>query len=302
MTTAAARPPFRFSRIFGAFLLLAAVLAGSAFVTPQADAAKQKRVVAISPFAAEAIVQMGAKKNLVAVGQTIGASDHHNKLIRGIPKLKLSHPNGPNLEVMAKLKPDVVFSSDRWAAGTKALNRLGIRVVYADPEKLGQVKPSVSKIGRVLGKGRQAAALNRRISKSFSKSTRPSTKHPKVLVVLGIGNTAMAFLHNSWGGQLVDKAQANLVTGGAKADGGFARLSDEVVVAQNPDIIIVVPHGNSDDIDQVYDYIMNNDAWQSTTAVEKGKVFVSIHNELLQAGTNVGSVISGLRTKWLKNW
>ncbi|HRV61261.1 MAG TPA: ABC transporter substrate-binding protein, partial [Solirubrobacterales bacterium] len=94
----------------------------------------------------------------------------------------------------------------------------------------------------------------------------------------------------------------SLVTGGATNSGGFARLSDEVVVAQNPDIIIVVPHGNSNDLSQVADYILNNEAWKTTNAVKNKKVYVSVNNELLQAGTDVGPTIGMIRSKWLKNW
>lgn len=223
-------------------------------------------------------------------------------MFRGIKKLKLSHPNGPNLEVMAKLNPDIVFTSSRWSKGSSAMRRLGIRVINADPTRVTQVPANVSKIGRILGRSKQARRLNLSIRKGIARATRTTTKHPKVLVVLGIGNTAMAFLKNSWGGQLVQKAGGSLVTGGATNSGGFARLSDEVVVAQNPDIIIVVPHGNSNDLSQVADYILNNEAWKTTNAVKNKKVYVSVNNELLQAGTDVGPTIGMIRSKWLKNW
>ncbi|MCB0861044.1 MAG: ABC transporter substrate-binding protein [Solirubrobacterales bacterium] len=280
--------------------VLAAVLMAFAMAAPHAEAAKQKRVVAISPFAAQTMIQLGVKP--IRVGQTIGATPRQNRMFRGIKKLKLSHPNGPNLEVMAKLNPDIVFTSSRWSKGSSAMRRLGIRVINADPTRVTQVPANVSKIGRILGRSKQARRLNLSIRKGIARATRTTTKHPKVLVVLGIGNTAMAFLKNSWGGQLVQKAGGSLVTGGATNSGGFARLSDEVVVAQNPDIIIVVPHGNSNDLSQVADYILNNEAWKTTNAVKNKKVYVSVNNELLQAGTDVGPTIGMIRSKWLKNW
>ncbi|MCB0863043.1 MAG: ABC transporter substrate-binding protein [Solirubrobacterales bacterium] len=300
MTTVAARTQPRFNRIHGLVMLLAAVLLGLALAAPHAEAAGKQRVVAISPFAASAMIKMGVKP--IAIGQTIGGSRRLDPRLRNVKTLKLSHPNGPNLEVMAKIKPDLVFSSTRWSKGTSAMKRLGIRVVYADPTGLGQVYPTIRKIGRKIGRSAQAGRLIASMKKRVNRATKPTTKHPKILVVLGIGTTAMAFLKNSWGGQLVRAAGGNLVTGGATNSGGFARLSDEVVVAQNPDIIVVVPHGNSDDIGQVADYIENNEAWQTTNAVKNGKVFVSVDNELLQAGTDVGQIIGKIRSKWLKNW
>ncbi|MCB0869689.1 MAG: ABC transporter substrate-binding protein [Solirubrobacterales bacterium] len=302
MTIASARSMSRPGRIFGAVMVLAAMLVSFGGLAPQADAAKQKRVVALSPFAASAMVKMGARP--VAIGATIGGARRLDPRLRNVRSLPLSHPNGPNLEVMAKLKPDLVFSSTRWAKGTKALQSLGIRVVYADPTAIGQVNPTVTKIGKWLGKQKQANNLKRSIQNRIRTATKglPPSR-PKVLVVLGIGNTAMAFLGNSWGGQIIQKAGGRLVTGGVgNRSGGFVKLSDEVVVAQNPDIIIVVPHGNTDDLSEVADYIKNNEAWKTTNAIQNDKVYVSVDNELLQSGTDVGQIIGSARSKWLRNW
>lgn len=267
---------------------------------PQADAAKRKkqvRVVAISPFAAATMVRFGVKP--IAIGQTIGGERRLPKQLRRTRVLPLSHPNGPNLEVMARLRPDVVFTSSRWSKGTPAMRRLGIRVVNADPLNVNQVYKSVKKIGKVLKRQRKIRKVNSVIRRQVRGATGFNGSRPKVLVVLGIGNTAMAFLHNSWGGQIARLAGARLVTGGAKNSGGFARLSDEVVVATNPDRIVVVPHGTSQDIDQVVDYIKNNEAWQTTNAIKNGKVFVSVDNELLQAGPDVGPMIRFVRKQYI---
>lgn len=302
MTTAAAPPSPRISRISGVLMVLAAVVAGFALAAPQADAAKKKqRIVAVSPFAAQTMVQLGVKP--IRVGETLGATSRQRKLLRGIPMLKLSHPNGPNLEQMAKLAPDIVFSSSRWVAGHAALKRLGIRVVVADPTSPNAVYANVKKIARVIGRQKQAARLNKRIKRQLTASTRKiAGKREKVLVVLGIGTTAMAFLNNSWGGKIVQMAGGRLVTGGATSKGGFARISDEVVVAENPDRIIVVPHGTSQDLGRVAEYVKNNQAWQTTNAAKTGNIKVSVDNTLLQAGTDLGQTVKWVRVHSLKNW
>lgn len=300
MKTAAARPQLRINRWSGAVMLLLAVLTAFSLVAPQAEAARKQRVVAISPFAAQAMVQLGVKP--IRVGQTIGATDRQRRMLKGIGQLRLTHPNGPNLEVMAKLRPKLVFSSNQWKAGFGALRQLGIKVVVADPTTPGAVYRNVLKVGSNLGRTRQARNLNKRIRRQVKSATRGiSGSRDKVLVVLGIGRTAMAFLGNSWGGQLVRMAGGRLVTGGATNSGGFARISDEVVVAENPDRIIVVPHGTSQDLDQVKDYILNNQAWQTTNAWKNGDIDISVDNRLLQAGTDVGPTIRSIRSQFLEN-
>jgi iron complex transport system substrate-binding protein len=300
MTTAAARPQSRLNRISGLAMLLLALVAAFALVAPRAEAAKKQRIVAVSPFAAQTMLQLGVKP--IRVGQTLGATARQRQMFRGIGQLTLSHPNGPNLEVMATLKPKLVFSSNQWKAGFGALRQLGIKVVVADPTSPNGVYKNVLKVGRNIGRAKQARKLNTRIRNQIRSATKGlSGSRDKVLVVLGIGRTTMAFLGNSWGGQLITKAGGRLVTGGATNSGGFARISDEVVVAENPDRIIVVPHGSSQDLDEVADYIKGNEAWQTTTAWKNGDIDVSTDNRLLQAGTDVGATIRWIRSEYLEN-
>jgi len=297
MPNLAAAPTPRTTRLLGVVALALALLAGLAATAPRAEAAGRQKAVAISPFAAATMVRFGVKP--VAIGQTIGGLKRLPQALRNTRVLTLSHPNGPNLEVMAKMKPDVVFTSSRWSKGTPALKRLGIKVVDADPLNVNQVYGSVAKIGRVLKRSNRTNAVNRAIRGQIRKATNFSGSRPKVLVVLGVGTTAMAFLKNSWGGQIIKLAGGNLVDGGASKPGGFVRLSDEIVVAENPDRIVVVPHGSTDDMSQVVEFIKNNEAWQTTNAVKNGKVFVSVDNELLQSGPDVGAVIRSVRRDFI---
>lgn len=280
--------------------MLAAVLMLFALAAPNAEAARKQRVVAISPFAAATMVKLGVMP--VAIGQTLGGDRRRPRQLNNTPILKLSHPNGPNLEKMAKINPDIVFTSDRWAKGTPAMKQLGIRVVNADPLGIGGVYRSVTQMGRILGRQKQARALVNRMKGQLFKATRNYKSRPKVMLILGVGRTPYTFLSSSWGGQIISKAGGSLLTGGASGSGGFARISDEVVVAENPDVIIAVPHGSTQDLKQVTDYILNNDAWKTTNAFKNKQVFVSTNNSLLQAGTDIGAVVKQVRRSYLKNW
>ncbi len=88
---------------------------------------------------------------------------------------------------------------------------------------------------------------------------------------------------------------ADLVTGGATGSGGFARISDEVVVAENPDVIVAVPHANTNNIPELVDYMKNNPAWESTSAAQNNRIYISTDNSLLQAGTDIARTIRVVR-------
>jgi len=121
------------------------------------------------------------------------------------------------------------------------------------------------------------------------------------MLLLGVGRTPFTFLPNSWGGNLLEAAGAELVTGGVSSRSGFERISDEVVIAEDPETIIAVPHAEASDIPSLTAYLRNNPAWSSTTAASSGRVYMSLDNALLQAGTDVAATIRKVRRQFLHN-
>lgn len=277
--------------------LLIAIVALVA-VAPAAEAAP-KRVVALTPFAANTLAEVGVRP--VAIGQTLGGSERFHRRLRGVRSLPLAHPNGPNLEQLTSLRPGLVFSSPTWRKSSQTMRRLGMRVEEADPARVSQVGAAVRGIGRLVGRSRQARGLAIRIAKGVQEATAVIDKRPRVLMILGVGRTPYAFLPNSWGGDIVTRAGARLVTAGVKSDSGFARISDEKVVEEDPDIILAVPHANPDDLDEIERAMKANELWKLTKAGQTGNIHVSNDNSLLQAGTDVPRVIRLLREQFLKN-
>lgn len=275
--------------------LLAVVLA----LPATGQAAPPKRIVALTPFAANTLAKLGVKP--VAIGETLGGSERFSPKLKGVPTLPLSHPNGPNLEQLASLDPDLVFSSRTWAKGNQAMEGLGIDVVLHDPRSIAGALADTLKIGEIVGRKDSAGDLLQGMRKQIAAVRKGIEVRPKVMLILGVGRTPFTFLPNSWGGDLVAKAGGRLLTGGVSSSSGFERISDEVVVAENPDVIIAVPHANEDDIPSLTEYLRTNPAWSSTNAAQDGRVYVSVDNSLLQAGTDIAHTIRKVRRSYLKN-
>lgn len=287
---------------------LALIAVSFAGLADSASAAAPKRVVALTPFAANTMADLGVLPK--AVGQVLNTSDERSsfspKIDAGIRSgkirvLTLTHPNGPNLEQLTKMRTDFVFSSSQWSKGTPAMNSLGIKVQQADPLSLGQTWSKTKAIARKLGKARQGKRLVSKKRAQVRKSTQNITSRPRVMVILGVGRTPFTFLDSSWGGKLVKAAGGSLLTGGASASGGFARISDEVVIAEQPDIIIAVPHAETKNIAEAIEYLKTNPAWDNTPAAQNNRIYVSTDNSLLQADGNPARVINRVRGQYLKN-
>jgi iron complex transport system substrate-binding protein len=184
-------------------------------VAAPAEAKPPKRVVALTPFTANVVTGLGVRP--VAVGETLGGRDRLVPALRSVRTLPLSHPSGPNLEQLATLDPDLVLSSPTWRRGHAAMRSLGIKVAESDPRSLRQAWSQIRRIGRLVGKGKGARDFARILERRADKARRKIRRHPRVLLVLGVGRTPYAFLENSWGGDLVRRAGGRLITGASPA-------------------------------------------------------------------------------------
>jgi iron complex transport system substrate-binding protein len=265
-----------------------------------ASAQAAPRIVALTPFGANTLAKLGVKP--VAVGQTLGGPERISPKLKGVPVLTLSHPNGPNLEQLASLEPDIVLSSPTWAKGNESMGDLGIKVLIREPNRVNESYSQTLAIGRLVGKAKAAKALVKNMKKQVARARREIESQPRVMLILGVGRTPFVFLPNSWGGDLVTKAGGELLTGGVESGSGFERISDEVVVAENPDVIVAVPHAEEDDIPSLAEYLRSNPAWAGTNAVENDRIYISVDNSLLQAGTDVAKTIRKVRRSYLDNW
>jgi iron complex transport system substrate-binding protein len=266
---------------------------------PGAAQAAPKRIAALTPFTANTLAALGVRP--VAVGQTLGGHDRLDARLKGVPTLALSHPNGPNLEQLAVRNPQLVLSAPIWKKGEAGMKRLGMQVAYSDPRSLNELIADTRRIGGLVGKAAAAGRLATRQAADVAAATRGIRKHPSVLLIMGVGRTSYAMLENSWGGDVVRRAGGRLLTGGLRASGGYARISDEAVVQRNPDVIIAVPHGAPSDIPKLATYLANRAGWKTTKAARRHHVYVATGNSLLQAYTDPGRTIRDVRTKFLGN-
>jgi iron complex transport system substrate-binding protein len=261
--------------------------------------AAPKRIAALTPFTANTLAAIGVWP--VAIGQTLGGHDRVDPRLKGVPTLALSHPNGPNAEQLAVRNPQLVLSAPIWRKGEAAMKRLGMTVAYSDPRNVADVFTQTRRIGALVGKRAAAERLAARQAAEVTAARRGIRKHPSVLLIMGVGRTSYAMLANSWGGDVVRRAGGRLLTGGLTASGGYARISDEAVVARDPDVIIAVPHGAPAEMPKLAKYLSNKAGWRTTKAAKRHRVFVASGNSLLQAYTDPGRTIRDVRSSFLGN-
>lgn len=299
----------RYLPIVGLLVALFALAASP--LTSAAEAKKKRknqRIAALTPFTVQTLAKLRVKP--VVIGETVTDDVRIPRRFRGIPRVPLSHAaNGPNPEQLVQRRVDVVFSERTWRAGHGALENFGMKVREFDPTSLSQYGRKIKQIGRFVGERRRAKRLARSMRKRVRRATRRISDRPNTLVLLGVGESAYAFLENSWGGDLFDRAGANLLTdrltsdsgGNLLVSGGFAQLSDEEIIIRNPDVIVAVPHGRSEDLDEIEASLHEDEILNGTNAGQNDRIYVTANNSLLQPDLRVPRVIKMIRGRYLDN-
>lgn len=288
-------------------VLLFAVVATLALASA-ATAQAPERVVALTPFTANVLAGLGVVPT--AIGEA--PSGELDARLDAVPRLKLSHPNGPNLEQLLALRPDLVFSSPVWRPGTARIQRLGIEVYDGyDPQRLSTVALNVRYIAEKVGRPEEGAALAARLNRQIRAASKVKSKAawkcdaarrgPRVLLVMGLARYTMAILGKSWGGDVICAAGGRLATAGiepiARTGEGtvVGNLSNEKVVQLNPDIIVVVPHGNATEVGKIAEYYRDFRPWRTTRAAKTGRIYVPTDDSLLQASSDPAAVVREVR-------
>lgn len=286
--------------------LTAGIALAGGIAAPEADARTYKRVVTLTPFGSNIVARLGVRP--VAVGSDVGNGIRLHSGLARVPRLTLSHPDGPNLEQLLRLRPDLLLSSPNWRVGNAKLRRRGLAVSDAwEPTKVNNVSPSVRRIAKLVGRSSRANAITRQIDNGIRTARVGIRSNPRVLLVLGVGRQTIAFLPNSWGADMVRYAGGTLVTGGLRPSfdagipGSFAPLSDEEVLRRNPDVIVVVPHGNKSSLPNTVKYFRNKAGWRGTKAARNNRIHIANADTLLQSSDNPGAVIRHVRSAYLRN-
>ncbi len=299
-----ARPRGR--RAAAALIALAAGIALTGAAAPAADAKVYKRVVTLTPFESNIVARLGVRP--IAVGSDVGNGIKLHASLARVPRLTLSHPDGPNLEQLLRLKPDLLLSSPNWRVGNAKLRRRGLAVSDAwEPTIVNNVSPAVRRIAALVGRSSRAGAITRQIDAGIRNARVGIKSNPRILLVLGVGRSTIAFLPNSWGGNMVRYAGGTLITAGLKPSynagipGSFAPISDEAVLAANPDVIVVVPHGRKTSLPSTVKFFRNKPGWKGTKAARNNRIHIADADTLLQASDNPGAVIRHVRRAYLRN-
>jgi iron complex transport system substrate-binding protein len=244
------------------------------------------RLVSICPSNTEILCALGLETSLVGLDR----SSDWPPSIQGLPRM------GPDLEVdiekIAALKPDLVFSSLSVPGMEKNLERLdaaGIPHIVLDAQSISGIKQSFLSAGRALGRGQQARELVEAFEAELSGFQAPSVRPvvflewwPKPIITPG---------KHCWTTEMIQLA------GGIPAFGELPVRStpilSETVLERKPDLLLTcwcgVPHER-----QKPESLTKRPGWEELESVQKGRYYAADEHYFGRPGPRV---VEGI--KWL---
>lgn len=198
-----------------------------------------------------------------------------------VPRIGSSHQ--PDLEQIAKLKPDFVLGP---ASIKENLDKLfqsaSLPSAYIPADSLEELKLSMVALGRLFNQEAKAESFLQQFNEKETKlveATKGKTA-PSVMILFGSAESLMFMNEDTYTGSLVKKlGAANVVTDVLKLKETYIPLNMESIVAANPDIILLVAHGDPTAVAKKFEEdTKKNGAWEKLNAFKNNKLISLDYN------------------------
>lgn len=280
-------------------------------VTPSANAATtQNAAITITDFSKRKINFAQSPQRIVALsngdmdivyalgGTVVGRPNSNGPAVVSAAEQveQIGSTHEVDLEKITFLQPDVVLGN--YPMNEKdipAIEGIGSKLILTGANSIQDIQSQITLFGQLLQQEAKAKQLNQQIQdhiKQLSQSASTAPK-PKVLLVYGAPGTYMAALPNSLSGNILEVAGGSNIASdlpGLQNFPQYAQLNTEQVVQSNPDYIMIMTHGNTDEVKAGFlKEMQNNPAWSSIQAVQNNHVEV-LPSDLF--GTNPGTRVT----------
>jgi iron complex transport system substrate-binding protein len=203
-----------------------------------------KRIISLSPNITQIIYALGAWENVVGV--TI-YSDYPPE---AKDMAKVGGWVNPNMEAILALKPDlVVLMKDQDTIFGRKLDTLGLKKFVIDSnESVSDILGSISALGEVLGREREAGVLVKDLRTSLDRITEATKDAEKksVLIVVGRNPGTLEDIYvigrDNYMNELLNMAGGENVIENKRLS---IKLTKEAILTLDPDVIIEINHDQS---------------------------------------------------------
>ena len=197
--------------------------------------------VSLSPVTTEIIYALGADDNLLGVSTTCNYPEQTKD------KPIIGDTYYVNMEIMAKLKPDYLFSMSSAKPMLGQLSLMNTKPVYFEFTKIEEIYSAINKIAELTGKEENAPKL---ISNIKNKVAQYKTNEPKKILYIVQTNPLITIGNKSFITDIIKKAGHTSVT--SDIEHYYPNITLEYALKSKPDVIIVCFPDNMAKIKKIF--------------------------------------------------
>jgi iron complex transport system substrate-binding protein len=240
------------------------------------------RIISLAPSVTEMLFAIGAGAQVVGVTQFCDYPPEATQ------KTKVGYAN-PNLESLVALEPDLIVAPQEFLKPDLIgkLEQLKVAVFILSARTVEDVVSHIQTLGRMLDRSTEATALGMDLRQQIARiKTRAQSAAPvRVLYVLN-SEPLITVGPGSFIDQLIGLAGGINVA--AKSGTAYPRLSMEVVLQENPDIL-VFPIGKAEGISESEQQAWRK--WSTLTAVKRNNLRQIPADLLNRPGPRIGKAL-----------
>lgn len=245
-----------------------------------AYAAPAQRVVALSAAECEILFAVGAGETLVGRGEYCDYPE------AALAAPMLGSGGETNIEEILALTPDLVLMSSmaQPAEQVEAVEKAGVPVFVTASTDIAGVYTAIAGIGQTVGKDAEAEALVAEMKATFEsvKAKVPASNAPKT-VYFEVSPLEYGLWTAGNGTFMNELAQMLGLKNIFDDVNGWAEVSQEQVIARNPDLIVTVTMYFGEGL-KPDEEILARAGWEGVTAVKEGKILTADSNAMTRPG------------------
>lgn len=231
-------------------------------------------IVALSNGETDIIYSLGG----TLVGRPTSTSPLATEAAKDVKQIGSAHE--VDLEQITLLRADVVLGNNPMnTKDVPILEGVGTKVILTSANSINEIEKQIELFGQLLQKEDRASELVQEIENKLKQyGADPEGTKPRALLVYGAPGTYMAALPNSLSGNILEMAGGTNIAAdypSLQSYPQYAQLSSERIVEANPQLILIMTHGDPEEVKKGFlKEMQTNSAWSSLEAVKQNKVEV----------------------------
>jgi len=192
-------------------------------------------IVSLAPSNTEILYALGLGDKVV------GVTEFCNYPPEAAEKPKVGGFSDVNTEKVVELEPDLILAANIHATEVvPALEKLGLTVVVIDPPDIPAVLKGIKLVGKITGQEEAAEALTAELQERIDAITKAVEGLEKPRVFWEISSDLWTAGPGSFINDIIVRAGGENIA--AEAEAPWVQLSNEVIIAADPEVIFLADH------------------------------------------------------------